>query len=234
MLWRCHELKVWITMKYIYCQLDQLEIQSFHHDGDPIKCLTYYLAGQPRLRFRWRNRVTVVVGYPWSRSIVLPWQSTISGKDSEWKDYASALLRIQGIQEDVRILLTPSSYGQTRLASTLDEDFLFQLSHTIDTHGWSLKCCVDVYNFNLKRHSQVLKYNHNNLVMIESNIMHCFWSGKKGWDDALSIYISPERTLKENLNLAEILAEKNIGQNYYLLTLYNDLPVSQLDVTNSL
>lgn len=233
MLWHCRKLQVWITMKHIYCQLDKLETERLHHDGDPIECLIDYLSAQPRLPFRWRNRVTVVVGYPWARCLVLPWQSTFSGKDSEWKAYASALLRTQGIQEEVKILLTPPSYGQTRLASTLDEKWLLQLNHTIAAHGWTLTSCLDLYNFNLKRYSQVLKCNRNNLVMIEPHVMHCFWLGEKGWEDVLSIFLSPDKNLEDNLCIAEILADQNIGQNYDWLTLYDDISMSRLDSTNS-
>ncbi len=232
MLLRCRELRVWITMKDIYCQLDQLETQRIHHDGDPIQCLIYYMAAQPRLPFRWRNRVTVVVGYPWARCIVLPWQSTFSGKDSEWKDYACALLRSHGINENVRISLPPPIYGKARLASTLDEKWLLKLNHTIVSNGWTLTSCLDLYSFNLKRHSQVMKCNSNNLVMIEPNVMHCFWSGEGGWEDVLSIYLSPEKTLKETICLAEVIAEKNIGQSYDWLTLYDDISCSRFDSAN--
>lgn len=224
MLWRYREIQVWITMQRIYCQRDHLEPQSFNHDGDPIERLNHYLAAQPRLPLRWRNRVTVVVGYPWARCLVLPWQSTLSGKDSEWKDYASGLLRAQGVREDKRILLTPPSFGQARLASALDTNWLSQLHNSIVTHGWTLTECVDLYAFNLRRHSHVLKFNQKNLIMVEPNMLHCFWWGEQGWADMLSLQTSPEQALENTVYVAEVLAEQPIGQTYYWLTVYNSLP----------
>ncbi|WP_421178187.1 hypothetical protein [Aeromonas jandaei] len=221
MLWRYREIQVLITMQHIYCQRDHLETLCFDHDGDPIERLNYYLATQPRLPLRWRNRITIVVGSPWARCLVLPWQSSLSGKDSEWKAYASGLLRAQGVHEDVRISLTPPSFGQARLASTLDTNWLSQLHHSVTTYGWTLTECVDLYTFNLRRHSDILKFNQKNLIMLEPNMLHCFWCGEQGWTDMLSLKTSPEQTLENTVYVAEILADQPIGQTYYWLTAYN-------------
>ncbi|MCP1289510.1 hypothetical protein NK214_04830, partial [Chromobacterium sp. S0633] len=63
------------------------------HHGKPAEALAMLLGGAARRRPAWRNRVRLLLGYPWAHSQLLPWQDGLSGQRAQWCAYARGLLR---------------------------------------------------------------------------------------------------------------------------------------------
>ena len=71
----------------------------------------YAAGGAARARPAWRNRVHVLLGYPWAHSQLLPWQDGLAGRQAQWRAYALGLMRERGIGGELALRLTPPRHA---------------------------------------------------------------------------------------------------------------------------
>ncbi|WP_202948712.1 hypothetical protein, partial [Chromobacterium haemolyticum] len=111
------------------------------HHGKPAEALAMLLGGVKRRRPAWRNRVQVLLGYPWAHSQLLPWQDGLPGQRGQWRAYAQGLLRERGVAGELDIRLAPAAYGAARLAFAAQLPLVAGLRAAAREAGWWLAGC---------------------------------------------------------------------------------------------
>lgn len=220
--WLFNKIEVFITSRNVFLQSNSSVVQTFRHKGNPIDILESYLSSHKKHSCRWLNLIDIVVGSPLARYCSLPWQSSLSGRNSEWEVYAHAILSERGVNSKQFIRLNEAIYGEPRLMSMIDVNFLTELHCILSRYGWTLIDCLDVYSFNsvaLRRYMSVNK--QKNVLIIEEHIIHFFLKGEKTFSDIISLPIRSGQNLMDTILFAELLSERSVLDDYYWLASSN-------------
>ena len=150
------------------------------HGGEPAEAVVALLATCARLRPWWRNRVHVWLGYPWTHTLLLPWQPGLPGGDTHWRGYAQALLRERGITLQTRVRLGPARHGHARLAVAADALMLDALEGKLREQKWALAACRDLLSASLQRYHRPARTEGACLVLAEASAVTCLWPSAQG------------------------------------------------------
>lgn len=182
------------------------------HHGKPAEALAMLLGGAARRRPAWRNRVRLLLGYPWAHSQLLPWQDGLSGQRAQWRAYARGLLRERGVAGELDIRLAPAAYGAARLAFAAQAPLLADLSAAARAAGWRLAGCRDLLSSCLQAHPRALASDA--LVLAEAGAVTCLWRGERGWEDLITLALAPGQSAAEGVAAAEALCGREPGGDY--------------------
>lgn len=182
------------------------------HHGKPAEALAMLLGGVKRRRLAWRNRVQVLLGYPWAHSQLLPWQDGLSGQRGQWRAYAQGLLRERGVAGELDIRLAPAAYGATRLAFAAQLPLVADLRAAAREAGWRLAGCRDLLSSCLQHHPRAPA--SGGLVLAEAGAVTCLWRGERGWEELLTLALAPGQRAAEGVAAAEALCGREPGGDY--------------------
>ncbi|WP_269532476.1 hypothetical protein [Chitinimonas sp. BJYL2] len=152
----------------------------------PAAAASALLAATPR--GRWRAGVELVLGSPWVRYQLLPWQEGVH-TDAEWADYARALMRPQfGTATDGwRVRVADAPYGAVRLAAAVDESLCVSLAEAVVARGQKLAsiepALMQVYN----RHRRTLRHTEFALLVLEDSLLTCAVASAGDWRGVVSL-----------------------------------------------
>lgn len=161
------------------------------HGGEPAEAVAALLATCARLRPWWRNRVHVWLGYPWTHTLLMPWQPGLPGGDSHWCGYAQALLRERGITMQTRVRLGAAHHGHARLAAAADAVMLDALEGKLREQKWMLAGCRDLLSTSLHRYHRAARTEGACLVLAEAGAVTCLWPSAQSWEDMITLQLSP-------------------------------------------
>ncbi|MDP5008371.1 MAG: hypothetical protein NWQ13_05165, partial [Glaciimonas sp.] len=84
---------------------------------DPLNAAADLCERTPRGRFKSRDSLTVLLGYPYVQHLVLPWKSGLHQAE-DWQHYAQTQFDQQyGKDHQWQIVIDPAAAGQPRLAA---------------------------------------------------------------------------------------------------------------------
>ncbi|MGE8618102.1 MAG: hypothetical protein ACN6O0_09790 [Achromobacter spanius] len=180
------------------------------HGGEPAEAVAALLATCTRLRPWWRNRVHVWLGYPWTHTLLLPWQPGLPGGDTHWRGYAQALLRERGITLQTRVRLGPARHGHARLAVAADTLMLDALEGKLREQKWRLAACHDLLSASLQRYHRPARTEGACLVLAEAGAVTCLWPSAQGWEDVITLQRSPGQSHASAVAGAQALCNQPI------------------------
>ncbi|MDX3988865.1 MAG: hypothetical protein QHC88_26755 [Achromobacter sp.] len=180
------------------------------HDGQPAEAVSALLASRPSVRPRWRNRVRIWLGYPWVHTVRLPWQPGLPGGDTHWCGYAQALLRERGIAIPTRVRLGPASHGQARLAVAADAVMLDALEAQLREQKWTVAACHDLLSSALHRFQRAVRTDGACLVLAEAGAVTCLWPSAQGWEDMITLQLSPGQSHASAVASAQALCDRPV------------------------
>jgi hypothetical protein len=184
------------------------------HAGDPATAVASLLGAVERRGPRWRNRLNVWLGYPWFHGQLLAWQPGLKGGDSHWCNYAQALLRERGITGSLRVRLGAARYGQARLAFAADATMLDALERKVGEQGWTVAGCRDVLSASVQRFRGALSHAGQCLVLAERTAMTCLWQSEQGWQDMITLQMSPGQSADAGIAAAQALCARTAPAQY--------------------
>lgn len=184
------------------------------HHGKPAEALAMLLGGAARARPAWRNRVHVLLGYPWAHSQLLPWQDGLAGRQAQWRAYALGLMRERGIGGELALRLTPPRHGAARLACAADAALLGEIAGAARAAGWRLAGCRDLLSSSLQRYQRALAQDRRALVVAEAGAVTCLWRGERDWEQLLTLALAPGQSAIDGVAAAEALCGREPGGAY--------------------
>ncbi|GGP21057.1 hypothetical protein [Silvimonas iriomotensis] len=148
--------------------------------------LQQLLAQSPRGRFG-IDTLQLMIGAPWVRYTVLPWQDNLK-RDADWQGYARVLLGQQyGVgTETWRVQVAEGVYGRPRLAAAMDQGLYQTLVDMAKNQKLRLTQCEPLLTAAINRHHKSLKGKEFALLLIEAEHTTCvFW--RSGWRASVTL-----------------------------------------------
>ncbi|MFC5475723.1 hypothetical protein [Paraherbaspirillum soli] len=178
------------------------------HEGNPAAALATLLQGvQPSLLAK-RQRLQVLLGYPWASSVVLPWQPGLAGNDASWSGYAQGLLREQGFESPLRVRVERAGFGQARLAFAADAALLDGIAAQIVEAGWYLSGCRDLMSATLLRYRRQLMAADYTLTIVEPGAVTTLVRSEREWRDVATLVLADGQSASEALGATELLTQQ--------------------------
>ena len=183
------------------------------HEGRLDEALASALATRPRVRVPFFNRLHVVVGNPWARSAVLPWQSGLHS-ESAWEAYARAWFAARGHRGQWRVRVQDDKYGSVRLSSILCVDVLASLEKACKATGWRLASVRDELSSLLSRCAPPARQENWCLLWAERHVVTCLFRQNHAWRD-LVMLPRVRDNVEEWLTTGSLLSDLTIPNAVY-------------------
>ncbi|WP_207001675.1 hypothetical protein [Trinickia mobilis] len=155
------------------------------HCGEPAAALSALLARVERRAGRARNRLHLLLGYPWAHAAVLPWQEALPNRQA-WSAYASSVLSEQGAPGALRVAVEEGGFGRARLAAGVDDSMAALLMAAGTEAGWQVASCGDLLSATLARHAKRLGRDYA-LALVEPESVSCLYRRNGAWIDAATL-----------------------------------------------
>lgn len=158
----------------------------------------------PRGRFKMADKLTVLLGYPYVRHMVLPWRAALA-KTSDWQGYASAKFYEQygGDNSSRKVVVSTAGFGQPRLAAATDTVLFEGLQALADKHKLRLVSCMSLLTAAVQSHWDVLE-DDCVLSLPQQDSLECLFRRKGMWQGVCAMPTLPDATLVDNVAAAAV------------------------------
>ena len=171
---------------------------------EPLSMAAHAFEHALRGRIRQLDSLTVLLGYPYVRHIVLPWQGGLSNT-ADWQEYARAMFDDQfgGDQASAhwQIVIDPTGFEQPRLAAAIDAALLDGLRTLAQLHKLRLISCLSLLAAAVKRHKRMLE-DDCVLGLPQPGALECLFRQRGQWQAVCGMRTLPEDTLLDGMAVA--------------------------------
>ncbi|WP_211464371.1 hypothetical protein [Collimonas silvisoli] len=174
---------------------------------DPLPAAADIFKHAPRGRLKMADKLTVLLGYPYVRHMVLPWRAALT-KTSEWEGYASAKFYEQygGDNSSRKIVVDTAGFGQPRLAAATDAVLVEGLLALAAQHKLRLASCMSLLTAAARSHWDMLEDNCV-LSLPQQDSMECLFRKQGMWQGVGGMPTLPDTALADNVAVAALLAK---------------------------
>lgn len=174
---------------------------------DPLSAAADIFKRAPRGRWKMADKLTVLLGYPYVRHMVLPWRAALT-KTSDWQGYASAEFYKQygGDNCSRKIVVDTAGFGQPRLAAATDAALLEGLLALADKHKLRLVSCMSLLTAAAQSHWDVLE-DDCVLSLPQPDSVECLFRKQGMWQGVCGMPTLPDTALTGNVAAAAVLAK---------------------------
>ncbi|GAB1847309.1 hypothetical protein MyNCGM683_21560 [Achromobacter xylosoxidans] len=187
---------------------------SLSHGGRPAEQVIQALAGRPKARVAFFNRVHLVVGNPWARPGILPWQAGLY-TETAWDAYARAWFAARTQRGQWSLRVQDEKYGSPRLSVALCADTLAAIDHACGSAGWRLASARDELSSLLGRHTPIVRQADWCLVLAERHVVTCLFREDRAWRD-LVMLPRARSNAEEWLATGSLLSDLTIPKSVYI------------------
>lgn len=180
-------------------------------------------------RGRLPTAVNMILGSPWVRYQVLPWQHGIS-TDMEWQNYGRAVMKqhFGGPTESWRIRVSEGAWGTPRLAAAIDNGLFEELTATVKaaklTQGYFEPALMTVFN----RFRKEIPRREFALLLLEGGQATCGFLSNGQWRAVITLNADYDSDLGNVLRQAAMLTEQVLPTRVYIAS--SEVRLAQLDI----
>lgn len=120
-----------------------------------------------------RREVSVCLGFPWSRHVVVPWHEQLI-TEAQWDTWARATCDEQYVEhKNCSIAMTPLRYGKPRLAIVVDAQLVAALAGRCTAAGHRLKSVTSTFAHLLHARRDEIPGTDSAVALIERGMLTC-------------------------------------------------------------
>lgn len=184
------------------------------HGGRLAEQVGCALAAKPRARLSFLNRVHLVVGNPWARLGILPWQAGLYS-ETAWEAYARAWFSARTQRGQWSLRVQDEKYGSARLSAALCAEVLDGVRQACAAAGWRLVSARDELSSLLSRHAAIVSPSDWCLALAEPNVVTCLFRENGAWRDLVMLPRTRENC-EEWLATGALLSDLTIPKAVYI------------------
>ncbi|AEK63377.1 hypothetical protein [Collimonas fungivorans] len=182
--------------------------------SDPLSAAADLFERTPRGRIKIADKLTVLLGYPYVRHTVLPWQTGLA-RAADWQAYANAVFDEQdgSAYPGRQVVVDPAPSGQPRLAAATDAALIRGLQALAKTHQLRLVSCTSLLTAAVQRHWDMLE-DDCVLSLPQHGALECLFRKQGTWQGVCGIAVAPGAALADSIAAAAQLARADsAGEN---------------------
>jgi hypothetical protein len=182
--------------------------------SDPLSAAADLFGRTPRGRIKIADKLTVLLGYPYVRHTVLPWQAGLT-QAADWRGYANAVFDEQdgSAYPGRQVVVDPAPSGQPRLAAATDAALIQGLQALAKMHKLRLVSCMSLLTAAAQRHWEVLE-DDCVLSLPQHGALECLFRKQGIWQGVCGIPVAPGAALADSIAAAAQLARADSdGEN---------------------
>ena len=197
------------------------------HGGRPADALAAVLGDLPRARLPMQNRLQIIVGYPWTHCVVVPWQDGVLSA-SAWDAYARSLFAARAQRGALRIRIEDAPYGRARLAVAACEATLEALADVSRAAGWRTVSCRDALSASLCMHGRRLVGDDYRFALLQPRVGTCLFRRAGEWADAITLPRLGGGHIEEWLTAAALMGGQRATDVVYASTFGVSMPLPDM------
>jgi hypothetical protein len=170
--------------------------------ADPLLAAADLFEQTPRGRIKRADKLTVLLGYPYVKHTVLPWQAGLS-ESTDWQSYANAVFDAQDGAVNLRrqVVVDPAPFGQPRLAAAADATLIEGLQALARLHKLRLASCMSLLTAAVQQHWDLLE-DDCVLSLPQPDALECLFRKQGAWQGVCGIPVAPDAELVDSVAAA--------------------------------
>jgi hypothetical protein len=191
---------------------------AFESTFSPLIAAADLFERAPRGRLKRADSLTVLLGFPYVRHIILPWQSGLA-KTEHWQEYAGAMFDEQygGGSHAWKTAVDPAPYGLDRLAAATDTALIQGLQSLAQVHQLRLISCVSLLTAAVQRYWKILEEDCV-LSLPQPAAIECLFRKQGTWQGVCGLQTLPDAVLVDSVAVAAALAHATIASPLLVVT----------------
>jgi len=175
--------------------------------ADPLSAIADLFERTPRGRLKKADKLTVLLGYPYVKHAVLPWQSGLS-TSADWQSYANAVFEARDGAADPprQIVVDAAPSGQPRLALAADAELIQGLQKLAAQHKLRLASCTSLLATAVHQYWNVLE-DDCVLSLPQTDALECLFRKQGAWQGVYGMAVAPEAELAASVAAAAMFSK---------------------------
>lgn len=179
--------------------------------SNPLFAVADLFERTPRGRLKRADKLTVLLGYPYVKHAVLPWQTGLTNS-ADWQRYANAVFDAQdGVANPQRqVVVDPAPFGQPRLAAAADAALIEGLQTLARLHKLRLVSCTSLLTAAVQRHWNLLE-DDCVLSLPQPEALECLFRKRGAWLGVCGMAVAPDAELAASVAAAAMLSRATVA-----------------------
>lgn len=179
--------------------------------ANPLFAIADLFERTPRGRLKRADKLTVLLGYPYVKHVLLPWQTGLA-QTADWQRYANAVFDVRdGVANPRRqVVVDPAPFGQPRLAAAADATLIEGLQALARLHKLRLVSCSSLLGAAVRQHWSVLE-DDCVLSLPQPDALECLFRKQGTWQGVCGMAVAPDAALADNVAAAAMLSKATVA-----------------------